>query len=169
MAGEYVLIGRIVGLYGIKGWLKIESYADPKENIGVYKPWHLNRFGKQVLVQIEAVKLHGKKLVAKLVEIDDRDAAADYLQADILISREQLPELKETEFYWHDLLQLRVLNSSGFELGKVAYLLETGSNDVLVVQDQNRREVLIPYIKGDVITEVDLENGILRVDWEADY
>lgn len=171
MAADHVLVGRIVGLYGIKGWLKLESYTYPKENIGLYRPWYLgwaNREQRLACIEPDIVKVYAKGLIVKFAAVDDRDVARGYLQTNIFIRREQLPELVEGEYYWHDLQNLRVLNRFDVEVGKVAYLIETGSNDVLAVRQPSGKEILIPYIKGDVVTEVDLKNGVIRVDWDVD-
>lgn len=163
-----VTIGRISGLFGVKGWVKVRSYTDPRENIMDYNPWLL-RLGEEWLTfDVEAIQTHGKSIIAKLRQVADRDEAAGLLQSEIAIEREQLPALADNEYYWRDLQGLTVLNLSGVVLGKVEYLLETGANDVLVVR-RDQREILIPYAFGEIVRSVDLANREMRVDWEEDY
>lgn len=91
------------------------------------------------------------------------------LGAEIAVDRVQLPELAKEEYYWAELIGLEVLNMAGETLGKVDHLLETGANDVLVVKTDDKQERLIPYVKGGVVKEIDLEKGCLRVDWDPDF
>lgn len=163
-----VTIGRITGLFGVKGWLKIQSFTDPRENIMNYAPWLLKLGEKWRPFDVEAVQTHGKSLIAKLRQVANRDEAAGLLRSEIAIERAQLPALAENEYYWRDLQGLTVLNMSGVVLGKVEYLVETGANDVLVVRQEDR-EILIPYAPGQIVRSVDLAKQEMRVDWEADY
>jgi 16S rRNA processing protein RimM len=166
---EPVVIGKIVGLFGVKGWVKIRSYTDPREQIADYRPWRVAIEGEWRSFEVETVQPQGKSLVVRLAGIDDRDAATRLLNSDIVIDRSQLPALEENEFYWRDLQGLQVLNLKGVELGTVKSLLETGANDVLVVCKDGSPEILIPYVLDRVIRAVDMESRIIRVDWEADF
>jgi 16S rRNA processing protein RimM len=87
--------------------------------------------------------------------------------AEIAVEREQLPETGPEEYYWTDLEGLSVVCQDGTELGRIDHLMETGANDVLVVIGE--RERLIPYIPGQVIKSVDLENGRMVVDWDPEF
>jgi 16S rRNA processing protein RimM len=109
---------------------------------------------------------HGKGIVVRLQGIEDRDAAAELLGSDIGVERDTLPEAEEGQYYWTDLEGLTVVHKDGTELGKVAYLMGTGANDVLVVDGPDER--LIPFVPGTVILDVDLVEGVIRVDWEWD-
>ncbi len=160
---DKVVIGRIVGLHGVKGWIKIQSFTEPRQQIGDYAPWLVQ--GQPF--KVSAVQQHGKGMIAKLADIDDRDQAAALMDLDIVIDRQQLPALADDEFYWHDLQGLRVLNKTGVELGSVEYIFETGANDVLVLRHQDQ-ECLIPYIPGQVVQQVDLDSGVIHVDWDWD-
>ncbi|HEB76976.1 MAG TPA: 16S rRNA processing protein RimM, partial [Methylothermaceae bacterium] len=101
--------------------------------------------------------------------IDTRDQAEALKGAQISIAREQLPDLPPGEYYWTDLIGLRVIDTEGRDLGQVANLLETGANDVLIVRGAGRREILIPWIRDRVIRKVDLAAGRIEVDWDPDY
>ena len=159
-----VIVGKINGLYGVKGWLKIFSYTDPKENILNYTPWLIN--GQ--LIDLEDGKPQGKGIIAKLKGVDDRNQAMAFLQTEISIQREQLPILPTDEFYWSDLIGLRVINEEGIDLGSIFELFETGANDVIVVKNQNI-ERLIPFVWNDIVEHIDLEKREMRVRWDVDF
>lgn len=161
-----VVLGRIAGVFGVKGWVKVYSHTEPREAILEYQNWLLKRGDSWQAVAVEDGKPHGKSVVAKLRNVTDRDAAAELLDADIAVSREDLPETQPGEYYWADLEGLQVVHSDGRPLGKVAYLMATGANDVLVVGGD--REYLIPFVMDEVILDVDLARGLISVDWEWD-
>lgn len=124
------------------------------------------RDGVWQAAQVEEGKRHGKSIIACFEGVADRDEAAGFVGCDIAISRDELPVADAGSYYWADLEGLRVMHRDGTELGNVAYLLETGANDVLVVEGE--RERLIPFIADKVILDVDLEKGVIIVDWEWD-
>jgi len=161
-----VLLGRISGLYGVKGWIKVHSYTEPRDAILDYNDWLLFRDSDQQSVKVAEGKRLGKLVIARIDGVDDREDAARYVGNDISVPREQLPAAGRDEFYWADLEGLQVVHSDGRVLGKVAYLLATGANDVLVVQGD--QEILIPFVQNEVIKDVDLAAGVINVDWEWD-
>ena len=161
-----VKLGRIVGLFGVRGWIKVYSYTEPREAILGYDDWLLSRDGDWQRVELAEGKRHGKAVIARLQGIEDRDAAAELLGSDIGVDRDALPDPGAGHYYWADLEGLTVLHKDGTELGKVASLMATGANDVLVVDGQGER--LIPFVMGTVILDVDLAAGVIRVDWEWD-
>lgn len=166
-AEEMIPLGRISGLYGVRGWVRVYSYTDPRHNILNYSPWYLRRQGQWQPRAVVEGRAHGKGIVARLADCADRDAAADLLDMEIAIRRDQLPEPAPGDYYWTDLIGLEVINAEGEVLGRVDHLLETGANDVLVVQGD--RERLIPYLWGSVVSRVDLAEGRLYVDWDPDF
>ncbi len=161
-----VILGRVTGLYGVKGWFRVRSYTEPREAILDYKEWLLFRDGDPQCFRLAEGKRHGSTVIARLEGCDDRDEAADFVGDDIGVPREALPETEHGEYYWADLEGLQVIGKDGRTLGKVAYLLATGANDVLVVQGD--REILIPFVQNEVIKDVDLATGVISVDWEWD-
>ena len=164
-----VEVGRISAVFGVRGWLKIRSYTQPIENILKYRPWQLCRQGRCFVVELMEGKRQGKGLIARLAGIDDRDQARELVGHSIHVPRDALPVLPEGEYYWSDLQGLAVVTTEGEELGRVDHLMETGANDVLVVVEAGGRQRLIPYIKGQVVTAVDLEAGSLTVDWDPEF
>lgn len=166
----FVVVGKIASAYGIKGWVHVYSYTDPVSNILQYKPWYLqSRDNKQSWqpVEVAAGRPHGKQIVVQLEGCIDRNQAELLRGLEIAIKREQLPATSEDEVYWFDLEGLKVVNLEGVELGIVDSVMETGANDVLVVK--NDRERLIPFVMEEFIRDIDLETGIVTVDWDKDF
>lgn len=170
---DVTVLGKITSVYGIKGWVKIYSHTDPMENIMTYSPWQLKLNGQWKTVKLESSKKHGKGLIAKLEGVNDRDVARQYCGVDIAVDSSLLPSLDEGEYYWSQLEKLSVYTLTGELLGRVSHLLETGSNDVLVVRGNadsiDRRERMIPYLPDQVIKEINLESGTMRVDWDPEF
>lgn len=171
----WLTAGKIIGCYGIKGWVKVYSFTDPQENFLEYGGWQVRRRGGLEPIEFDAGKRHGKGLVAHIKGVDDRTTAEGYRGLEVAVQADRLPVLEEDDFYWHQLEGLDVwcgTDEGEVLLGKVDYLIETGANDVLVVKASDNsideRERLIPYLPGDVITRVDLEAGRIEVDWFPD-
>lgn len=162
-----VIIGSIGAPHGIKGWLRVNSYTRPKENIFEYEPWLLQFKNQWRELQFTAYECSHNRLLVKLADCDDRNQASLYTNANIGVFRSQLPALSNDEYYWSDLENLTVINQQGVILGQVSHLFETGSNDVLVVKGE--KEYLIPYIFDQYILHIDLENGRIEVDWDPDF
>ena len=163
-----VVVGRIAGIYGVRGWVKIISHTSPPENILGYRNWQLRRHGQWQPVELLEGHPQGKGLVASLVGLVDRDQARAYIGAEIAVPRNELPPLPEGEYYWTDLEGLRVSTVEGEELGVLDHLLETGANDVLVVV-KDGRQLLIPYVREQVVKQIDLAAGTMTVDWDPDF
>jgi 16S rRNA processing protein RimM len=161
-----VHFGRITGLFGVQGWVKVFSHARPREAIIDYSPWLVKTAAGLREMVVEDGRAQGKGVVAKLKGVDDRDQASRLIGADIEIKFSQLPPPSKGEYYWAQLVGLEVVNLAGERLGKVDHLVETGANDVLVVR--NGKERWLPAT-SQVIREVNLETGVMRVDWDADF
>ena len=159
-------MGRISGLHGVKGWVKVFSYTQPREAILEYDRWYLKTKGDWQAAAISEGRRHGKTIVAHIDGVDDRDEAALLVDSEIAVERESLPAADNGSYYWADLEGLRVVHRDGTELGRVAYLMETGANDVLVIQGDKER--LVPFVLDEVILGVDLDEGVINVDWEWD-
>jgi len=164
---DWVLMGKVVGLYGLHGWVKVFSHAEPRSGIIDYDPLYLNIHGEWRTVEVQEGRVQGKGIVFKFSGYDDRDTAAALLGCDIAVRRKQLPPLAPDEYYWRDLEGLRVVTVDGVELGTVKRLFETGANDVVVVAGE--RERLIPFLQGEVITRIDLAQGVMQVDWDPAF
>ena len=168
-AGRRVLMGRIVGLYGVQGWLKIESWAEPRMRIFDYQPWRLSTApGVETEVSGATGRTQGKGMVAQLPGVDDREQAAALIGNDIYVDRAQLPAAAEDEYYWTDLEGLEVVTTEGVLLGSISHLFATGANDVIVVRE-GARERLIPFVQGSYVRSVDLSSGRMVVDWDPEF
>ncbi|MGF1642947.1 MAG: ribosome maturation factor RimM [Thiotrichales bacterium] len=163
-----VTIGRLAGLYGVRGWFKVFSHTQPRENILSYRPWLIMLGGEWRIFAVEQGQAHGKGVLAKLAGCDDRDQAEKLLGAEIAVERAQLGELTAGEYYWADLIGLNVSNLEGIELGIVTGLMETGANDVLVVE-QGGRERLVPYVNPLYVKRIDLAGKHMVVDWDPEF
>jgi len=166
LPAKWVLLGRIVGVFGVKGWVRIVSHTRPREAIFRYSPWGLglkSGWERRAVINGEA---RSKALVAKIEGIDDRELARELIGTEIAVPREELPAPEKGEIYWADLIGCSVVNQENRDFGRVTGLLETGANDVLIVGGEKER--LIPYT-DEVVKEVDLERELIQVDWDEDF
>ena len=159
-------VGHILGAQGIQGWVRVYSNTSPRENIIGYSPWLIEQDDDLVSVEIKG-RLQGKHVLAKLEGIEDRNQAERLTGRELFIRSEQLPRLEVGEFYWSDLIGLTVETLNAEPLGVIEAMMETGADDVMVLQGD--RERLIPFVMDEIVTEVDLENRRLVVDWSAEY
>jgi 16S rRNA processing protein RimM len=162
-----VLLGRVVGVHGVRGGVKVESFTEPRGRILEYQPWILRHAGAEQVLRARPL-VREPRLAVLLEGIGDRDAAAALMGAEIWIRRGQLPPTAPGEYYWADLEGLAVVNLEGVHLGVVERLFATGANDVMVVRD-GTRERLVPFVQGVHVREVDLDGGRILVDWDADF
>lgn len=163
-----ILMGRIHGAFGVRGEVKLESFADPPLAVFRYLPWTLrDASGQERQLAGARGRVNAKGVVAVLPDVTDRDAAEALRGAEIWVARDALPPPGPGEYYWVDLQGLRVINAEGVDFGTVSHLFSTGANDVLVVQGE--RERMLPFLEPEVIRQVDFEAGRISVDWDADF
>jgi 16S rRNA processing protein RimM len=165
---KLVLVGKIVGLSGVRGEVKLESYTEPRSQIFSYQPWLLKSAAGESEISGCRGRVQGKGIVAMLPEVEDRDDAARLIGSEIWVRRSALPRSKRGEYYWADLEDLEVATVEGAALGRVSHLVATGANDVLVVKD-GKRERLIPFVLDDYVKEVDFDSGRITVDWDPEF
>ncbi len=172
----YVELGKIVGVWGVKGWVKLHSFTRNRKDIAQYQTWTLSRRKKgpefdshAVSIDVMQCREQAKGIVAQLRDVDDRDQAADMAGLGIWVKQSELPDLPDGEYYWQQLIGLAVKNTDQ-TIGVVDSILETGANDVLVCKSdvEGAPDVLVPYT-DEVVLEVDLETGELSVDWDPEY
>lgn len=168
-----IVVGKFGAVYGIKGWLKIHSYTDDPEGVFLYKPWHVEYQGRQQEIQVTEYRRHSKTWIAKVEGFDIREDAQALVGLEISVSDDLLPELDDG-VYWRDLMGCQVKTTTGYDLGVVADMMETGSNDVLVVKSNptdafGKKERLIPYLDQQVIIRVDIANKFIEVDWDPGF
>ena len=160
-----IYLGKITGVHGIKGWLKIQSYSSPPENILNYPSWIINNKGEEDFYSIEQGRKQNNKIVVKLEKIDDRNTAESLINSKIQILRSDLPKLSNENYYWSDLVGLSVLNSEETVIGKIESLIETGANDVMVIITLKDERILIPFVMHEIIKEVNVELNYIKIDW----
>lgn len=169
MDGRRVLLGRIVGVHGVRGAVKLESFTEPRLAIFDYRPWQLARSDGTVRdVASPAGHAQGKGIVATLPGIDDRDAAASWIGADISVARAVLPAPEAGELYQTDLEGLHVVNGRGEDLGLVDHFFDNGAHAVLVTRDAAGNRRLIPWVPDAYVKSVDLDARRIVVDWNKD-
>ncbi len=163
----FLPVGKIVGAHGVKGNLKVHSYA---ESVSVFKP------GSSILVihagkierhfAIKWAKPHGKSILLSFKGIENRNTAKTLIGAELFIERIDLPELEEGVYYWVDIIGLSVFTTDNQYIGRVESIMSTGSNDVYIVKNRTKddsTEMLIPAIES-VVLEIDFKNKTMRVD-----
>ena len=164
---EKIVMGKILGPHGIKGWIKIHPFTEKKDSLIDHKILMASKDEKLwQSFEVESMDVGDKFILVKFKGVDDRNTAEKLNKFFIGLDKSSLPKLDENNYYWHELIGLDVKNNEGMHFGKVDSLIETGANDVLVVLGD--KEYLIPYIK-QVILEVNLETNMIRVDWQDDY
>jgi len=174
-----VELGKIVGVWGVKGWVKLHSYTRNRADISQYKTWLLqsprtrnnDNLQPQMLKTVEVLncRQQGPGIVAQFEGINNRDQAMALNSYRILVNQADLPALPNGEYYWQQLIGLSVSNEQQ-PIGTVDSILETGANDVLVCKSTKagRADVLIPYTEH-VVKDVDLAQGTMLVDWDPAY
>jgi 16S rRNA processing protein RimM len=167
MEDNKIVMGKIASPYGVRGWSKVVSFADPIDNLLNYTSWEIKHQNRWQTVTVEKGKIHGKWLIVKLAVCHDREQAKLYTNDLIAIDRTQLAPTKTNEYYWSDLIGLTVVNVDGTNLGVIDSIMETGANDVIVIKNQDNRQILIPYIK-QVVKSIDLADKKMLVDWETE-
>jgi 16S rRNA processing protein RimM len=163
---ELVTVGRVSGLFGTRGWLKVHSFTRPRTNLLNYRQWWVGQPGQWRQYEVLEHKVHGTALLASLADVNEREQAVALIKSTIAVPRTAFHKPAPGEYYWSDLLNLAVLNQDGIELGRIKRLVEAGDHDVLVVQ--GTREYLIPFVAEHYIQSVDFETGVVRVDWHVD-
>jgi len=163
---ETICVGHIIGVQGVKGWVRVFSNTSPRENILSYSPWKI-KTGDAIKTVEASGRLQGKNVVVKLAGVEDRDQATELVGSKIFILPEQLPKLDEGDYYWSDLIGLEVESLQAEPLGTIEMMMETGANDVMVLKGD--RERLIPFVMDDVVRQIDLTNKRVVVDWKPDY
>ena len=163
-----VIMGRIVAAQGLQGWVKVQAFTEYLDSLLDYHTWYLGK-DKHPWREFKVLEcnVHTKVLVAKLEGIADRTAAEKCKGMLIAVPRSSLPEKSENEYYWSDLIGMKVVNLQDAQLGMVESLIETGANDVLCVRNENG-EILVPFL-AQVVQQVSMKEKLIRVDWQADY
>jgi len=161
-----LLVGKINGFFGVQGWVKIFSYTKPRKNILEYQPWYFVDNETYKVIEITSGREQSKTIVAQVKGINNRDEALQLIGKNLYINKDQLPELDNDAHYWHELTGFRVINKNEVDLGIVDYLVDTGSNHVLVTKGET--EHWIPYIEPFLVS-VDKYKKVISVDWDENF
>lgn len=174
MSVRRVTLGRVAGVYGVKGWLRIDSQTRPAAKILKYPDWWVRLEGRSFRIEVVEGRAHGNGVVAKITgedgqAIDDRDQAARWIGATIEVERDALPVLPKGQYYWIDLIGLNVVNPAGAQLGTVREMTSNGSQDILVVVDEAGTQRLIPFVLKHIVKRVEMDEARIVCAWETDY
>ncbi len=163
---DYLIVGKFGAAHGIQGWVKLFSYTDPGVNLFNYAPWYLRAPNNtwQTLTPLTH-KTKGDAFIVQIKNCDDRDQARDLTDHAVYIHRNQLPELPQDEYYFHDLIGCQVITTQGAALGTIHRFFTTGANDVMVVKNQSQ-ELLIPWVNDIIIKSIDLPQQTITIAWE---
>lgn len=158
-----IALGRIAGVFGVRGWLKVQSYTEPAAAILDYRFWTLEAPGAAARLEVCEGRPHGRQVVARLESLGDRTAAERWVGATVYVNRSELPPLAEREHYRGDLIGLTVRTMGGAVLGRVDYFIDTPTHAVMVVRGE--REHWVPATPVH-LKRVDFAAGEILVDWQ---
>ncbi len=159
-------VGQVHGVFGIRGWIKLRSFTRPSDGIFSYRRWCLGQDLPLREYHVSSFRADGENFLVKLRGVNSREEAESLVGLQVSVPPTALPPLTDGHYYWRDLVGLSVTNQDGVVLGRVSGLLETGANDVLVVEGERQR--LIPFVPERYVLGVDLTGGQIVVDWHAD-
>ena len=160
-------MGRLSAPYGIKGWLRVQAFTASPQSLSKYSRWCVHFESKWTWIAVEDSRIQHQGLIAKFVGYEDREQVAKLRGSEFGVRRDELPELPEKEYYWHELVGFTVINIKGEPLGVIDYLFDSGAQPVIVLKD-GKEERLIPWV-DHIIDHIDTGNRIITVEWELDY
>lgn len=168
MSQNLVTVGRVGAPHGIRGELKLQLFLEDPDNLPLFKDWYVQFPSKKTFVPYHDFEIHekGSQFYIAFKGVTDRDQCRQFTHALLAVPREEFPVLEGEEFYWSDLEGLSVYDQNETLLGVVAYLMETGANDVMIVKSPEQCDILIPYVYGEIVLSVDLPQKKIVVDWE---
>lgn len=165
-ADRDIVAAKFGAAHGLKGWLKLYAFTESAEHILDYQPWRLKGPTGERVIVCDAHRFQGQQLVVHVTGFDSREAIISLINQEVYISLDQLPRLPKDQYYWQDLIGLRVTNLEGCQLGVVASMMATGANDVMMLDGDKPR--CVPYLPKQVIQRIDLIEGVMLVDWPAE-
>ncbi|MDP3705585.1 MAG: ribosome maturation factor RimM [Legionellaceae bacterium] len=164
---SWIVIGRFGRPQGLKGFIRVISFTEPQQNIVSYTPWYIKLDGAWQPVKLLEIEKHSKFILVQVDGYQQREQVSLLTNIDIVVQRAKLPSLPPGDYYWHELTGMKVVNKEGLLLGDVTDIVATGSNDVLVVVGEKRH--LIPYLLGEYVINIDDNQRLITVDWDADF
>ncbi|QCI22450.1 ribosome maturation factor RimM [Buchnera aphidicola] len=163
-----ILIGKVGKPYGILGWINIFSFLEKQEKIFNYFPCFFLKEETWTKIHLDNWKKYKKNFIIHIKGVFDRSEVMQMTNSDIIINSHQLPILKKNEYYWFQIIQLKVFNINKIYLGKVIDLIRTKSNDILIIKNElknYKKNILIPFIYDKIIKKIDINNNIIIVEW----
>ncbi len=160
-------MGSVAAPYAVRGWVHLHVHTETQDSLLDFPLWWLRQAGHWHAYRVLEGRPQGRGLVAHLEGVDDRERALALKGAEVAVSRAELPAPGRDEYYWSDLIGLKVVNSAGEVLGTLDGFLETGAHDVMQVRGEDR-ERLIPFT-APLVVKVDVPGGVVTVDWGLDY
>jgi 16S rRNA processing protein RimM len=164
---NWIVVGRFGRPHGVKGSVTVHSFTEPPDNILRYPVWYAFINNQWQPIRLLQAEMQNKYIIAQIEGYPEREMVAQLTNVDIAVPQNQLEELEAGEYYWYQLIGMKVVNSEGDLFGEVTEILPTGSNDVLVVEGKKRH--LIPYLPGQFILEINSKERLITVDWEMDF
>jgi 16S rRNA processing protein RimM len=164
---NWIVIARFGRPHGIKGFVTVHSFTEPRDNVLKYANWHAFINNKWQPIKLLRAEVQNKAIIAQIEGYPERELVTRLTNIEIAVQQAQLEELKPGEYYWHQLVGMNVINREGELFGKVIEIIPTGANDVLVVEGNKRH--LIPYLLGKFILNIDINQQLITVDWDMDF
>ncbi|MBI2786212.1 MAG: ribosome maturation factor RimM [Legionella longbeachae] len=164
---NWIVIARFGRPHGIKGFVTVHSFTEPRENVLNYADWHACMNNKWQPIKLLHAEVQNKSIIVQVEGYPDRELVAQLTNIEIAVQQAQLKNLAPGEYYWHQLIGMNVTNQKGELLGKVVEIIPTGANDVLVVEGNKR--YLIPYLPDQFILEINPDQQVITVDWDVDF
>ncbi|WP_454782985.1 ribosome maturation factor RimM [Legionella sp. WA2022007384] len=164
---NWIIIARLGRPHGVKGFVTVHSFTEPRDNVLKYANWHAFINNKWQPIKLLRAEVQNKSIIVQIEGYPERELVAQLTNIEIAVQQEQLEKLEPGEYYWHQLIGMKVINQQGESFGKVIEIIPTGANDVLVVEGNKRH--LIPYLPGKFILDVDSTQQLITVDWDMDF
>ena len=164
---NWIVIARFGRPHGVKGFVTVHSFTEPRDNVLKYANWHAFINNKWQPMKLLRAEVQNKSIIVQIEGYPERESVAFLTNIEIAIQRGQLATLEPGEYYWHQLIGMKVINQQGEPFGNVTEIIPTGANDVLVVEGNKRH--LIPYLLGQFILDIDSKQQIITVDWDMDF
>jgi 16S rRNA processing protein RimM len=162
-----VVLGRLVGSFGVAGWVKVSSYTDPVDNVLDYPVWRVGGPGAWQPYRVEEGKVTAKGVLARLDGVDSREQAQEMNGALLGVLRSELPAASPGEYYWSDLEGLEAVTPAGEVLGRVNHFRTTPAHPLIVITGGERQH-LVPFVRERILS-VDLAAGRVVLDWGSDW
>lgn len=167
---DAVVVGRIAGAWGVRGWLRVAPFNNPRDSVlPGERHWWLRLDGRARAMTIAEVRTHGRSLLARAEGIDTREQAQALESAEVLVGRSAFPPARAGEFYWVDLIGCAVSNPAGESLGVVSGIDEYGAHPVLRLDaGAGATQRLLPLVSRHILV-IDVAGRSILADWPLEY